>query len=294
MKYNGFSPKPPIVRKALCEAVSFLGKLGIPHPRLEAEVLLAALLEEDRVKLLTYDERLLSLSLWEDYRSLLVKRAEGIPLQYLTGKQEFMSLTFQVNPSVLIPRADTEVLVEKVLSYRADNSLPKSGSIVDVGTGSGAIAVSLAYYWPEAKITGVDISPEALAVARENGAANGVKVEWVLGDLLTPFIDSGVKFHLIVSNPPYIAAAEMPELPRDVQREPALALDGGPDGLAYYRRLIGQAPLCLTPNGIVAFEIGWDQGPAVKDLLAKAGFTQVQIGQDYAGRDRIVTAVFSG
>lgn len=290
---HNFSPEPPVVRKALCEAVSFLKQQGVPHPRLEAEVLLAALLGEDRVKLLTYDDRLLPVSLWQEYQVLLAKRAEGYPLQYLTGQQEFMSLPFKVNPSVLIPRADTEVLVEKVLSYRENNSVPRDSKIVDVGTGSGAIAVSLAYYWPEAKVTGVDISPEALAIARENGAANGVQVDWVLGDLLTPFIASRDRFQLIVSNPPYISAGEMPKLPRDVQQEPALALDGGPDGLAYYRRLIDQAPLCLVPQGIIAFEIGWDQGPAVKELLAQAGFSQIQIGQDYAGRDRIVTAVWS-
>lgn len=294
MWINNFTPKPPVVREALCEAVSFLRQKGAggPHPRLEAEVLLAALLGEDRVKLFTYDDRRLSPAQWQEYRSWLVIRAEGYPLQYLTGQQEFMSLAFKVNPSVLIPRADTEVLVEKVLSYRENNSVPRDSKIVDVGTGSGAIAVSLAYYWPEARVTGVDISPEALAVARENGINNGVQVEWVLGDLLTPFTGSRDKFQLIASNPPYISSDQLSHLPRDVQQEPALALDGGADGLDYYRRLIRQAPLCLAPQGIIALEIGWDQGEAVKNLLAKAGFTQIQISRDYANRDRVVTAIF--
>lgn len=289
---NSFSPQPPVVREALSEAVSFLKRRGIPQPRLEAEVLLAALLGEERVKLITHDRRLLPPSLWKEYQELLRKRGEGWPLQYLTGRQEFMSLSFKVNPAVLIPRADTEVLVEKVLSYKETGTGSQIKHIVDVGTGSGAIAVSLAYYWPEVKVTGVDVSPEALAVARENAAIHGVEVEWIRGDLLTPLINARRKVQLVVSNPPYIPAGDLPSLSREVRKEPALALNGGPDGLDYYRCLAAQAPSCLEAPGLIALEIGWDQGEAVRELLERAGFTGIEIGRDYAARDRVVTAVW--
>lgn len=284
-----FSQQPPVIREALLQAVQFLkSKDGVPHPRLEAELLLAHVLGEERVHLITHDRRPLTPKHWEDYQQVLRKRGTGYPLQYITGEQEFMSLEFKVNPHVLIPRSDTEVLVEKVLALKEHFSSAKACHIVDVGTGSGAIAVSIAYYWPQARVTGVDISPAALQVARENALRHQVQVEWVLGDLLTPFLDADHKFEVIVSNPPYISLAEMKTLPLDVQQEPSIALNGGIDGLNYYRRLSAQAPRCLVPNGWLALEIGYDQGEKVGKLLQEAGFQGIAIHQDYAGRDRVV------
>lgn len=284
-----FSQQPPVIRESLLQAVQFLkSKRGIPQPRLEAELLLAHVLGEDRVRLITHDRRLLTPEQWEAYRRVLWQRGNGCPLQYITGQHEFMSLEFKVNSHVLIPRSDTEVLVEKVLALKESIFPAQACHIVDVGTGSGAIAVSLAYYWPEARVTGVDISPEALKVARENAQRHQVQVEWVLGDLLTPFLDAGRKFDVIVSNPPYIASTDMGTLPLDVQQEPSLALDGGIDGLDYYRRLSVQAPRCLVPNGFLALEIGCDQGEQVQKILREAGFRDIAVHRDYAGRDRVV------
>lgn len=284
-----FSQQPPVIREALLQAVQFLKNQDIPQPRLEAELLLAHVLQEDRVRLITHDRRPLTPGHWEAYQQVLRKRGTGYPLQYITGKQEFMSLEFKVNPHVLIPRSDTEVLVEKVLALKDIIFSSKTCHILDVGTGSGAIAVSIAYYWPEARVTGVDISPEALKVARENALRHQVQVEWVLGDLLTPFLDIDHKFDVIASNPPYISSPEMQSLPLDVQQEPTLALDGGIGGLDYYRRLSVQAPRCLVPNGWLALEIGYDQGEKVGKLLQEAGFQDIAVHQDYAGRDRVVT-----
>lgn len=287
--HNPFSTKPPVIRDALLQAVKFLRNAGIPQPRLEAELLLAHVLEENTVRIITYDERYLTPDQWEVYQQVVRRRGSGYPLQYLTGKQEFMSLEFKVTPHVLIPRSDTEVLVEKVLALKGEFCAGGTCRIVDVGTGSGAIAVSLAYYWPEARVTGVDISPAALAVARENARRHQVQVEWVLGDLLTPFLDTPGQFDIIAGNPPYIPSAGMAALPREVQHEPAVALDGGPDGLAYYRRLSRQASRCLKPGGFLALEIGWDQGEPVRRIFEEAGFQAVAVHRDYAGRDRVVT-----
>lgn len=286
---NSFTAKPPLVREALSEAVSFLKKGGIPQPRLEGELLLSTLLNKSRTSLLADFAEPLTQTLWERYQSLLQRRAAGYPLQYLTGKQEFMSLEFLVTPDVLIPRSDTEVLVEKVLSLKEIfKDKGKKPSIIDVGTGSGAIAVSLAYYWREASVSAVDISLKALEIAKKNAERHGVKMHFAFGDLLTPFNDKGKKFDIIVSNPPYIATGEIESLPKDVQQEPILALDGGLTGLDYYQKLIPQAIDLLAEGGILVLEIGWDQGLKVKNLLTEYGFDDIEIIQDYGGRDRVV------
>lgn len=293
MRLNSGNAKPPVIRDALLLAVQFLRRAGIPQPRLEAELLLAHVLEESTLRVITHDERPLTPAQWETYQQVVRQRGSGYPLQYITGRQEFMSLMFKVTPQVLIPRSDTEVLVETVLALKGDFA-GRPCRILDVGTGSGAIAVSLAFYWPEAQVTAVDLSPGALAVARENARRHGVQVEWVQGDGLTPFLAAGRQFDLIVSNPPYIPSPQLSSLQREVQHEPALALDGGPDGLRFYRRLAGEAPGCLAPGGYLALEIGWDQGEAVKVLLLAAGFQAVTVHPDYAGRDRVVTGRWPG
>ncbi|MFA5537226.1 MAG: peptide chain release factor N(5)-glutamine methyltransferase [Bacillota bacterium] len=278
--------KTVLIREAIGEAVSILRSGGVVNPFLEAELLLANLLAVDRVKILLSYDQVLEDTVGQQYQNQLQQRAKGYPLQYLTGRQEFMSLNFWVAPPVLIPRADTEILVEKVLDLQG--RMKKNPAIVDVGAGSGAIAVALAYYWPRARVSAVDISPRALAIAKKNAAQHGVKIDFFQGDLLAPFINSNEKFDIVVSNPPYISTAEMKQLPKDVQHEPKLALDGGFDGLEYYRRLIPQAREVLADGGMLALEIGWDQGLVVSNLLEQNWFAEIEIIKDYVGRDRVV------
>ena len=210
------------------------------------------------------------------------KRTNCIPIQYILGKQEFMGLEFLVNEHVLIPRFDTELLVEEVCRCSAGKE------ILDVCTGSGCIAVSIAMLGNPLKVDALDSSLEALAVAEENGKKHGAKVHFFQSDLL-----DGCKeqYDCIVSNPPYIATEEILTLAKEVrEREPSLALDGGADGLDFYRRLIPQAKEHLRNEGRLFLEIGCEQGDAVSCILQENGYTQIQVKKDYAGLDRIVTA----
>ncbi|MGI6551792.1 MAG: peptide chain release factor N(5)-glutamine methyltransferase [Clostridia bacterium] len=282
--------QPPAAGEALQQAVLFLQENGIPQARLEAEVLLSHVLGLSRAGLLARLDQSLTGETRAKFFRLVRQRGEGEPLQYLTGRQEFMSLELKVSPAVLIPRGETELLVEKVLDLRQDLESRKRIRIVDVGTGSGAIAVSLAYYWPGAEVYAVDISPEALALARQNALSHRVEVIFLQSDLLEAFLHQGKKFEIIVSNPPYIPTPLLPSLPREVGREPVTALDGGLDGLSCYRRLIPQAASLLAPGGFLALEIGWDQGIRIREILQKEGFSQISLFQDYGGRDRIILA----
>lgn len=283
--------QPPAAGEALQQAVFYFQEHGILNPRLEAEVLLSHLLGLNRAGLLARLDQILIGEVWANFCLLVRKRGEGEPLQYLVGKQEFMSLEFKVTPAVLIPRGETELLVEKVLGLREDlESIKRIVRIVDVGTGSGAIAVSLAYYWPGAQVHAVDISRQALEVARENAFRHQVKVKFFQGDLLEPFLKQEKKFEIIISNPPYIPTSLLKTLPREVSREPVLSLDGGEGGLEPYRRLAPQAASLLSPGGFLALEIGWDQGNRVREILKKEGFSQIDLLQDYGGRDRIILA----
>ena len=282
--------EPLTLKKELEWAVPFLTAQGVSNARLEAEVLLAKVLGWERTKVLIHLFDALPAETQEEYRRLVGERAQGTPLQYLTGKQEFMSLEFMVTPDVLIPRGDTEILVETVLSLK--NRVKPNSTILDVGTGSGIIAITLKKYWPEAKLFAVDLSPQALAVAEANAKHHQVEIAFYQGDLLAPF--SGQRtFDLIVSNPPYIPREEINSLQVEVTKEPRLALDGGPDGLDLYRRLVKAAPTCLNKSGWLAVEIGWNQAEAVKSLFADNGFTEINVKKDYAGLDRVVYGVKS-
>ncbi|QGP91777.1 Release factor glutamine methyltransferase [Neomoorella glycerini] len=276
------------LQEALKEASRQLAAAGLPRPRLEAEVLLAWAGRYSRPQLLARLEEELEPAAAARFWPAVERRVAGYPLQYLTGSQEFMSLEFKVTPAVLIPRQDTEVVVEAVLK-RFD--VRGNHVIADCCTGSGAIGLSLAYYLPNAKVYATDISPAALEVARQNARALGLagRVTFLQGDFLAPL--KGLKLDALVANPPYIPAAELDGLPPEVRAEPRLALDGGPDGLRAYRVLLPGAPEVLKAGGLLALEIGYNQGRAVLNLAAAAGaYRDMAVLPDYGGRDRCFLA----
>lgn len=212
---------------------------------------------------------------------MLERRKNGEPLQYILGAAEFMSLEFEVNPYTLIPRSDTETLVEEIIK-RVGN---KNVSILDIGTGTGCIGISLGKYLTNAKITLADISEGALGTAKRNAKNNGVSVEILHLDILTE-IPKG-RYDIVVSNPPYIQSQVIPTLQTEVKDyEPMTALDGGEDGLIFYRRIVEIAPDLLNENGILAFEIGYDQGEELMGLMSNE-FKNVEIIKDLCGNDRV-------
>lgn len=263
---------------------------GIEEAALDARLLLEAVCGTDRNDLLVHGEQPVSPEAEEKYLNWIRQRAEHIPLQQLTGEQGFMGLTFSVNEHVLIPRQDTEILVEEVLKELHDGM-----RVLDMCTGSGCILLSLLHYSNDCEGLGVDLSAEALEVA----GRNVLKV-------LTPekaehahFLQSNLfekvegKFEIIVSNPPYIASAEVEKLMPEVRdHEPRMALDGTEDGLYFYRRIIEEAGKHLVSSGMLFFEIGYDQGQAVSELMRTEGYCDVQVVQDYAGLDRVVLGTY--
>lgn len=270
------------VLKVLRWTSGYLAERGVEGGRLDAELLLADLLELDRVGLYLQFDRPLTVGELGAYRERVGRRARREPLQYILGRTEFWSLPFRVGPEVLVPRADTEVLVEEAMARLHPNA-----RVLDVGTGSGAIAVALAHERPDARLTALDISAAALAVAAENARLNGVgPITFVQGDLHA--LAAG-EFDLVVANPPYIAEEELNGLMPEVRDyEPRLALAGGIDGLDAYRALARQAPALLAAGGWLLVEIGAGQAEAVKKLLAAAGLGEIFCRDDYAGLPRVV------
>ena len=267
-----------------------LNEAGIEESTLDARLLLEAVCGTDRNDLLVHGEQPVAPEAEEKYLNWIRQRAEHIPLQQLTGEQDFMGLTFSVNEHVLIPRQDTEILVEEVLKELHDGM-----RVLDMCTGSGCILLSLLHYSNDCEGLGVDLSAEALEVAGQN----------VL-KVLTPekaehahFLQSDLfekvegKFEIIVSNPPYIASAEVEKLMPEVRdHEPRMALDGTEDGLHFYRRIIEEAGKHLVSSGMLFLEIGYDQGQAVSELMRTEGYCEVQVVQDYAGLDRVVLGTY--
>ena len=271
------------VLKLLQWTADYFRDKGIESPRLDAELLLSATLEMDRVALYVNFERPLIADELARYREKVRRRADREPIQYILGETEFWSLPLSVNPFVLIPRADTEVLVEEALK-RIDGC----SNVLDVGTGSGAIAVALAHDKPELRVTALDCSAEALEVARGNARRNGVleHVDCLAGDLNS--LPPG-PFDMIVSNPPYIPSRNWEQLMPEVRdHEPRLALDGGDDGLEAYRRIAVQALKILSPGGWLLVEVGIGQAAVVSALFKAAGLTDVAQRDDYARIPRVV------
>lgn len=266
------------------------------HPekaRRDAEALLLHLLQKDAPAknlawLIAHQDENAAADVAHALRALLERRALGEPIQYITGEAEFYRLPFFVNRDVLIPRPETELLVEIAVELAAKFARPR---VVDVGTGSGAIAVALAHSLASAEIFATEISASALAVARSNAARNGVaeRVTFLKGDLLTPM--AGQSFDLVVSNPPYVAKSDRASLSIEVRDyEPAQALFAGEDGLAIYRRLIPAAFRALISGGFVVLEIGYGQSEAVRALLAESGSKEIEFIADYQGIPRVAAA----
>jgi len=285
---------PWTILRVLRWAQNYLQQKGISEPRAAAGVLLAHCLQCTRLELyLRYDKPLTTAEL-DCYKRLLRRRLAHEPTQYITGHQEFWSLDFLVNPAVLIPRPETELIIEAVLKYAADlPDGPGNRRLLDVGTGSGVLAVVLAKEFPQAQVVALDQSAAALALARENSRRHEVqdRVTLVQGDLLTPLAPEPC-FDIIVSNPPYIPTREWEQLPPDIKDyEPRLALDGGPDGLAVIRRLVAEVHQLLRPGGLVALEVGQGQAEAVAQLLAQTqAYAPARILPDYQRIGRVVTA----
>ncbi|MDI6869749.1 MAG: HemK/PrmC family methyltransferase [Bacillota bacterium] len=316
------------VGELLRRATAYLTEKGSPSPRLDAEVLLAWVLGWERVSLYVNYDQPLQADEVARYRELVGRRAKKVPVALLRGFKEFFALPFTVSPAVLIPRPETEFLVQEVLSWLVEQGAevilptgrtlggPKPDAagagegrgevpagrratgwtVADVGTGSGCIAVTVAKCAPGTRVVATDRSTAALMVAEANAARHGVveRVEFLVGDGPAPLRQAGWtgKLDVLASNPPYIPTAVLDELGQDVAYEPREALDGGPDGLQFYREWVPQAGAFLRPGGLLALEIGHDQGPAVREMVEATGeFAEATIIQDHGGRDRVVRAV---
>lgn len=274
--------------KVLDWTKEYLAAKGIKNSRLEAEWMLCEATGLDRVGLYLSFEKPLNEDELTAYRAMVTRRARHEPLQYILGSQEFCGLEFEVTPEVLIPRYDTETLVMEAVAR-----MPASRSILDIGVGSGCIAVALAKQLPNAMVTGTDISEPALAIARRNALKNGVDIEFISGSMLGPV--GGRRFDLIVSNPPYIPTADIDGLQPEVRDfEPRGALDGGPDGLDAYRMLVPVVPDCLNPGGWLLVEIGIGQAGSVMELFKANGFTELFTARDPAGIERVVGGSIHG
>ncbi len=264
-------------------AAEFLEKKQIESPRLNAEHLLAHVLGKKRLELYLEFDRPLIESERAPMRDLTRARGEGRPLQHLLGTTDFLGREFLCDDRALIPRPETEQLVEFVLQRLPDEEL----RILDVGTGSGIIAISMVLERPKYHVTGVDLSPEALSLAAENATKLSATVELAVSDLLP---DVAAPFHAILANLPYIPAGDIAGLSREVQKDPLSALDGGQDGTTIIRRLIQSAPAALLPGGLVALEIGTGQHEALIECLAHHNFRDIEALPDYQGHIRFLFA----
>lgn len=268
--------------------VNYFKSKNIQSARLDAEVLLSHVLRQERIYLYVHFDEPMEQNELSKFREYVKKRAQHVPIAYIIGEREFMGLPFKVTKDTLIPRPDTEILVENVLN-NVDRD--KEIEIVDIGTGSGAIILSLLVNLPKAQGKTVDISSKAIEVAKENAVNLQVndRCEFFVGDLFAPL--NGSKFDVIVSNPPYIPQKDIATLEDDVKEyEPVSTLTDGGDGLSYYRRLLSEGKAYIKENGFIALEIGIYQSEDVKQIAMDNGWKDIKIIKDYAGIDRVVLA----
>ena len=276
------------IRETIRKGMIILKNNNITEPNIKARLIMQYVLNKPREYLLVYDKSILMLRQEVNYFKAIKKLCQGIPIQHITHRQEFMKMTFYVDENVLIPRQDTETLVEEVIKISKKVGAKK---ILDLCTGSGAIAVSLAKYIEKSQITAVDISKKALNVAKMNAKNNEVenKITFVESDLFNNIKKE--KYDIIVSNPPYIKKEVLKKLDKEVQKEPKIALDGGYDGLDFYRKIINKAEEYLKFNGYLCFEIGYDQKEDVEDLLKnEEKYTNIQCIKDLCDNDRVIIA----
>ncbi|MEI8217378.1 MAG: peptide chain release factor N(5)-glutamine methyltransferase [Eubacteriales bacterium] len=286
------------IREAINVATTRLTVAESESPKLDAEVLLAYFLKVDRSFLFAHYADDLDEKRSDSFFEIIDRRASGMPVAYIIGRKEFMGISFKVNENVLIPRPDTEIIVEETIKIANEHQKGLGNlEILDLCCGSGAIAVSLAYYLNKAKLTATDISSAALNVARENAKDYKLsgKIKFVQGDLFSPFRSKGLgktHFDMIISNPPYIKSEVISTLQREIlEHEPMIALDGGESGLDFYIKIIEKAPDFLKKNGYLILEIGHDQKDQILQLLDKIGqFREYRVAKDLAGHDRVVIA----
>ena len=281
---------PWTVRRIIEVTTEFLKKQGSDTPRLDTEILLADVRGCKRIELYTRYDEVLSDEQRDRLRELVRRRAKSEPVAYLVGHREFFGLEFRVTPDVLIPRPDTETLVVELLDAAKAYAEPR---IVDVGTGSGCIAIAAAVNCPRARVTAIDVSEAALAVAGENADRHGVadRIRFLQGDLFAP-VGQDERFDLVVSNPPYVAEGELNDLQAEVRlHEPRSALAAGPDGLDVIRRLVSEAARRLVPGGELLFEISPEQAAPVRQLLEQHGaYRDARIVKDLSARERALRA----
>ncbi len=273
------------IKQAILEATKAFEKAGVPDPRIDAEWILCHLTGLDRMSMLMQGTTVLNSEQEQRFSSLLLSRTRRTPLQYLLGTQVFYGLDFQVDSRVLIPRQETETLCEWGIRHLRKLDKPKA---LDLCTGSGAIAVTIKHECPHAAVTAADLSTDALEVAASNARLNHADVRFVQGDLWQPL--EGESFDLILSNPPYIPTQDCDNLQQEVMQEPRIALDGGADGLDFYRRIASGALSHLTTGGLIAVEVGIGEANDVAGLFTAAGLCNVQIINDLYGVARIVSA----
>jgi release factor glutamine methyltransferase len=284
------------LRDLLAYGASELRAAGLDSPRLDATVLLSAALGWPREQILAHPEQVANPKVAAAYRRFILRRAGREPVAYITCRKEFMSLELEVTRDVLVPRPDSEILAEQALAFldarRADGSTPRSPVVVDVGTGSGALALAIAHGSPGAEVWALDISPAAVALARRNASRLGLagRVRAMVSDLLSGLAGSGFAgADLIVANLPYVSSNVIESLAPEVAlHEPRLALDGGPDGLDLIRRLVPQAVAALRRGGALGLECDPAQCKLVAEMLCGAGFARAEIARDLGGLDRTV------
>ena len=286
-------------KEIIAKTVAYLDSKGVPDPEVCAELLSARLLKCGRGTLAPFLEKEADEKRLEAMRRGMARLVKGEPLQYVLGEWDFRTLTLKCDKRALIPRPETEELVTRVLKFLQTSKLPNAQTpqpiIVDVGTGTGAIALSIAKEFSDAAVIGTDVSEDAIALAKENAQFTGLadRVKFAVADGLEDF-DEPECIDVIVSNPPYIESAVCDTLdPRVKDFEPRLALDGGATGLDFYERYLGDALNLLKPGGAVFFEIGENQGPALLKLFADYGFSNAKIEKDYSGHDRYASAILA-
>lgn len=278
-----------VIRNVLIEGKRCLKKHGIPNSNLDAEILMGYVLGIDRSKLFVVIDEKLSKENYIKYKKLINLRSSFVPISYITGKKEFYGLDFFVEPGVLIPRPETEFVVDRCLEFIKNIKAPK---VADICGGSGAISVAVATFNKNSIVFTSDISDVAGKLTCKNSKYHKVqeRVIFLKGNLFEPFEKANLNnFDLIVSNPPYIPTKDLGKLPRDVKKEPRIALDGGTDGLDFYRKIIDGAPKYLRSYGGLILEVGWNQAYCIKCMLKRAGFTNIEVTKDYAGFDRVVS-----